>query len=53
MRTPLFRWLRRVVILILVILALRLELGMAINFSPNLPGLSGFSFSVPLILQAL
>ncbi len=53
MRTALFRWLRVVVILTLVILALQFELGMAINLSPNLPSLSGFIFSVPLILQAL
>ncbi len=53
MRTPLFHWLRVVVILTLVILALQFELGMAINLSPSLPSLSEFNFSVPLILQAL
>ncbi len=53
MRTPLFRWLRFVVILFLVILAFQFELGMAINLSPNLPSLTPFGFSMPQIYDAL
>ncbi len=53
MRSPLFRWLRIVVVLLLVFLSLQFELGMAINLSPSLPSLPAFGFSLPLIVQAL
>ncbi len=53
MRAPVFRWLRRLTIIFLVVLAFQFELGMAINLSPNLPSLSAFNFSITLILHAL
>ncbi len=53
MRTPLFRWLRVIVIVFLIVLAFQFELGMAINLTPNLPDLPAFGFSIARILQAL
>ncbi len=53
MRTPLFRWIRVVVIVFLIVMAFQFELGMAINLTPNLPNLPAFDFSIAHILQAL
>ncbi len=53
MQTPVFRWLRRMIIIFLAVLAFQFELGMAINLSPNLPDLPAFNFSIALILHAL
>ncbi len=53
MQAPVFRWLRRMTIIFLAVLAFQFELGMAINLSPNLPSLPAFDFSIGLILRAL
>jgi hypothetical protein len=53
MRSSLFRWLRVVVILFLVLLSFQFEFGMAINLSPNLTNQPAFAFSLLLIYQTL
>jgi hypothetical protein len=53
MRSPLFRWLRVVVILFLALLSIQFEFGMAINLGPSLPSLTAFDFSFPQIYAAL
>lgn len=53
MKSNQFGSLRVMVVIILVLLTIQYELGMDVNFSPNLPELSPFGFSLARISDAL
>ncbi len=53
MKSNQFRSLRVMVVVILVLLTIQYELGMDVNFSPNLPELAPFGFSLAKISDAL
>jgi hypothetical protein len=52
MSTNQFKWLQVAVIILLVLLAIQFEFGMAVNLS-NLPSISPFGFSFSNVLSAL
>ncbi len=53
MRTNQIKFLRTMVIIILILLTVQYELGMVINLGPSLPDLSPFGFSLSTISDAL
>ncbi len=53
MKSNQFKSLRVMVIITLILLTIQYELGMVINFSPNLPELPAFGFSLMKISEAL
>ncbi len=53
MKSKTNQFLRVLVVILLVLLAVQYELGMAVNLSPDLPSLSPFGFSLGGVLAAL
>ncbi len=53
MKSKTNQFLRLLVVILLVLLAVQYELGMAANLSPDLPSLSPFGFSLGRVLVAL